>query len=146
MRVLVLSLCVLVSPLLSLSPTSYLAAHDKARLAALFSSSLAGGDTATTHYSVLGLLALQEKVADTKGLCSAAAAVANDNNVETLYHAAEAAKALGCPITLGRRQLQRSQLLWKELLQPQYFLLPRPRLPPGLNLTVMLSRRVLLQP
>jgi len=102
MRVLVLSLCVLVSPLLSLSPTSYLAAHDKARLAALFSSSLAGGDTATTHYSVLGLLALQEKVADTKGLCSAAAAVANDNNVETLYHAAEAAKALGCPITLGK--------------------------------------------
>ena len=91
----------MVSPLMSLSPSSYLTPQDKARLASLFTSSLAG-DTASIHFSVLGLQALQEKVASSKELCSQLSGLANDNNVETLYHAAEAAKALGCPLKLGK--------------------------------------------
>jgi len=101
MRLLLLPLAVLVSPLLSLSPSSYLTPGDKTRLTSLFTGSLAG-DTASLHYSVLGLKSLQETVSNSKDLCSKLSALANDNNVETLYHASEAAAALGCPLKLGK--------------------------------------------
>jgi len=101
MRLLVLTLALMASPLMSLSPSSYLTSQDKTRLASLFSASLSG-DAASQHYSVLGLQALQETVANSKDLCSKLSGLANDNNVETLYHAAEAAKALGCPLKLGK--------------------------------------------
>ena len=99
MRLLVLSvLCV--SPLMSLSPSSYLSASDKTRLASVFTASLSG-DASSLHFSVLGLQALLQTIPDTKPLCSKLADLSNDNNVETLYHASEAAKALSCPVKLG---------------------------------------------
>merc|ERR1719445_2765238 len=72
-----------------------------ARLTSLFSSSLSG-DSASIHYSVLGLRDLKETVQGTKDLCGVVAKAANDANVETLYHAAEAGAALGCPLVLGK--------------------------------------------
>jgi len=96
---LVLSL-LCVSPLMSLSPSSYLSASDKTRLASVFTASLSG-DASSLHFSVLGLQALLQTIPDTKPLCSKLADLSNDNNVETLYHASEAAKAFSCPLKLG---------------------------------------------
>merc|ERR1719436_253179 len=92
---------VTVSPLLSISPSSYLTTSDRARLASLFSSSL-GGDTTSLHYSVLGLNALKETVPGSSELCATVAKTANEANVESVYHAAEAGAALGCPLVLGK--------------------------------------------
>lgn len=101
MRTVLLCVTVLVSPLLSISPSSYLTTSDKARLSSLFSSSLQG-DTASLHYSVLGLKGLQETVPSTSELCAQVSKANNEANVETLYHAAEAGAALGCPLVLGK--------------------------------------------
>jgi len=101
MRCVLLCLMVTVSPMLSISPTSYLTTSDRARLASLFSSSL-GGDTTSLHYSVLGLKALKETVPGSSGLCAGVAKAANEGSVESVYHAAEAGAALGCPLTLGK--------------------------------------------
>lgn len=102
MKLAVLVVCMLVSPIMSLSPSSYLNNQDKTRLSSLFTSSLANGDTSTVHYSVLGLQALEATVPNSKDICTKLSGLANDDNVETLYHAAEAAKALGCQLTLGK--------------------------------------------
>ena len=101
MKLIVLVMCAMVSPLMSLSPSSYLTNQDKTRLTSMFTSSLAG-DISSIHYSVLGLQALQSSVQNSKDICSKLSGSSNDNNVETLYHAAEAAKALGCPLSLGK--------------------------------------------
>jgi len=90
----------LITPLLSISPTSHLTSQDKARIASVFSSSLSG-DTASLHYSLLGLQLLGEKIEDASTICSSVSELANDGNVETLYHAAGVGAALGCPLTLG---------------------------------------------
>jgi len=103
LRMSIVLLCVIVwaSPSHSISPTSYLTSSDKVRLTSLFSSSLTE-DSASIHYSVLGLRDLKETVPDTKDLCGLVAKSANDGNVETLYHAAETGAALGCPLVLGK--------------------------------------------
>jgi len=93
-------LLTLVTPLLSLSPSSHLTSQDKARITSVFTSSLSG-DTASLHYSLLGLQLLGEEVPDKASLCSSLSALANDANVETLFHATGAGSALGCPLTLG---------------------------------------------
>jgi len=95
----------LITPLLSISPTSHLTSQDKARIASVFSSSLSG-DTASLHYSLLGLQLLGEKVPDASTICSSVSELANDGNVETLYHAAGVGAALGCPLTLGAEAAQ----------------------------------------
>ena len=102
MRCVLLCLLVTVSPLFSISPTSYLTPSDRTRLATLFSSSLTGGDPTSLHYSVLGLKSLQEKIPDSSGLCAIVAGAANEATVESVYHAAEAGAALGCPLVLGK--------------------------------------------
>merc|ERR1719317_1385241 len=56
---------------------------------------------ASLHYSLLGLQLLGEKIEDASTLCSSVSELANDGNVETLYHAAGVGAALGCPLTLG---------------------------------------------
>eukprot|EP00092_Neocalanus_flemingeri_P015901 GFUD01017218.1.p1 GENE.GFUD01017218.1~~GFUD01017218.1.p1 ORF type:complete len:629 (-),score=198.59 GFUD01017218.1:211-2097(-) len=89
----------LVAPLLSLSPSSHLTPQDKARLNSVFSSSLSG-DTASLHYSLLGLQLLGEST-DSASICSSLLPLSNDVNVETLFHATGAAAALGCPLSLG---------------------------------------------
>jgi len=101
MRTACLLVTVLVASTLSISPTSYLTSSDKARLSSLFSSSLSG-DSASLHYSVLGLKGLKETVPGASDLCAVTTKAANDANVETLYHAAEAGAALGCPLVLGK--------------------------------------------
>jgi len=90
----------LVAPLLSLSPSSHLNSQDKARLTSVFTSSVSG-DTASLHYSLLGLKLLGESSPTSALLCSSLSPLANDVNVETLFHASGAASALGCPLTLG---------------------------------------------
>lgn len=97
---LALLLSLVVTPLLSLSPSSHLTPQDKARISTVFSSSLSG-DTASLHYSLLGLTLLAEDIADKASICATLSALSGDTNVETLYHASGAAAALGCPITLG---------------------------------------------
>jgi len=93
-------LLTLAVPLLALSPSSHLSVQDKSRIASVFSSSLSG-DTASLHYSVLGLKLLGEDVGDKASLCKSLSELSNDANVETLYHASGAAASLGCPIKLG---------------------------------------------
>merc|ERR1719431_1876982 len=56
---------------------------------------------ASLHYSLLGLQLLGEKVEDVSSICSSVSELANDANVETLFHATGAAAALACPLTLG---------------------------------------------
>merc|ERR1711892_1064585 len=90
----------LVAPMLSLSPSSHLTTQDKARLTSVFTSSLSG-DTASLHYSLLGLQLLGEAVPNSADLCSSLSPLSNDVNVETLFHATGAAAALGCPLSLG---------------------------------------------
>merc|ERR1711892_976920 len=90
----------LVAPMLSLSPSSHLTTQDKARLTSVFTSSLSG-DTASLHYSLLGLQLLCEAVPNSADLCSSLSPLSNDVNVETLFHATGAAAALGCPLSLG---------------------------------------------
>jgi len=97
---LALLLSLVVTPLLSLSPSSHLTPQDKTRISTVFSSSLSG-DTASLHYSLLGLTLLAEDIADKASICATLSALSGDTNVETLYHASGAAAALGCPITLG---------------------------------------------
>lgn len=97
---LALLLSLVVTPLLSLSPSSHLTPQDKVRISTVFSSSLSG-DTASLHYSLLGLTLLAEDIADKASICATLSALSGDTNVETLYHASGAAAALGCPITLG---------------------------------------------
>jgi len=100
-----LLLSLVVTPLLSISPTSHLTTQDKARIASVFTSSLSG-DTASLHYSLLGLQLLGEKVSDISSICSSVSGLANDGNVETLYHASGIGAALGCPLTLGTEAAQ----------------------------------------
>jgi len=100
-----LLLSLVVTPLLSISPTSHLTTQDKARIASVFTSSLSG-DTASLHYSLLGLQLLGEKVEDVSSICSTVSGLANDGNVETLYHASGIGAALGCPLTLGTEAAQ----------------------------------------
>jgi len=90
----------LVTPLLSLSPSSHLTSQDKARLASVFTTSISG-DTASMHYSLLGLQLLGEPIPNADSLCGSLSALSNDANVETLFHATGAAAALACPLTLG---------------------------------------------
>merc|ERR1711892_547803 len=90
----------LVAPMLSLSPSSHLTTQDKDRLTSVFTSSLSG-DTASLHYSLLGLQLLGEAVPNSADLCSSLSPLSNDVNVETLFHATGAAAALGCPLSLG---------------------------------------------
>merc|ERR1711892_92287 len=97
---LALLLSLVVTPLLSLSPSSHLTPQDKVRISTVFSSSLSG-DTASLHYSLLGLTLLAEDIAGKASICATLSALSGDTNVETLYHASGAAAALGCPITLG---------------------------------------------
>ena len=84
MRCVLLCLMVTVSPLLSLSPSSYLTNSDRARLVSLFSSSL-GGDTTSLHYSVLGLKALKETVPGSSGLCATVSKAADEVISGELY-------------------------------------------------------------
>jgi oligosaccharyltransferase complex subunit delta (ribophorin II) len=100
-----LLLSLVVTPLLSISPTSHLTTQDKARIGSVFTSSLSG-DTASLHYSLLGLQLLGEKVEDASSICSSVSELANDGNVETLYHASGIGAALGCPLTLGTEAAQ----------------------------------------
>ena len=95
---LLLPLLCLLAAAASLSPSSNLNTVDRARLTGLFRSSLAG-DTASAHFSVLGLKLLGEAVPGESDICSQLAATAGETNVELLYHATGTAAALGCPLS-----------------------------------------------
>jgi len=90
----------LILPIFALSPSTHLTTQDKSRIAALFTNALSG-DTASLHYSVLGLTLLGEEVKDKTALCKSLSSFSNDANVETLFHASGTAAALKCPLKLG---------------------------------------------
>jgi len=86
----------------ALSPSSYLAPADKARLKAVFDQGCtAESDMSSIYYSVMGLKLLGEAVNNKEQLCAAAAKLADDTSVENLFAATGTGAALGCPVKLS---------------------------------------------
>ena len=91
----------------ALTPSSFLSTVDKARLKGLFEASLSDGNSLS--YAILGLKLLGETAPNAEDLCKKLQANVDKSNVnvEALFAAASAAKALGsCNLKLSTQATQ----------------------------------------
>ncbi|GFN95846.1 dolichyl-diphosphooligosaccharide--protein glycosyltransferase subunit 2 [Plakobranchus ocellatus] len=77
-----------------LVPSTFINTSDKARLNSVFLSASPYGDTQSAHYAISGLKLLGEAVPNSQDVCKTLSKII-DKTVSSIYHASEAAKALG---------------------------------------------------
>lgn len=79
----------------ALTPSTFLTTVDKNRLKAVFEGAAPYADLQTAHYSILGIKLLGGTLPATQDTCKFLQSKIDAANIASIYHASEAAKALG---------------------------------------------------
>ncbi|GFR75873.1 dolichyl-diphosphooligosaccharide--protein glycosyltransferase subunit 2 [Elysia marginata] len=83
-----------------LIPSTYITSSDKDRLKSVFKSAAPYADSQSAHFSILGLKLFGETAPGAQDACKTLSKIV-ENKVASIYHASEAAKALGsCKISV----------------------------------------------
>ncbi|XP_071854727.1 dolichyl-diphosphooligosaccharide--protein glycosyltransferase subunit 2-like isoform X2 [Apostichopus japonicus] len=95
----------LLASCLALSPTDTLSLDDQARLKQLFEQAIPFQSVGHAHYAILGLSTLGATIPKAQDACSYLKSNIDTSDIQSIYHATSAAKALGnCKIALGAGQ------------------------------------------
>ncbi|XP_072029908.1 dolichyl-diphosphooligosaccharide--protein glycosyltransferase subunit 2-like [Amphiura filiformis] len=89
----------------ALSPLYILSLDDQAKLKAVFEQAQPFTDLANAHYSILGLKLFSATIPKAQEACTYLKATVDTSNVQSVYHATSAAKALGnCQLQVSSAQ------------------------------------------
>ncbi|XP_022088754.1 dolichyl-diphosphooligosaccharide--protein glycosyltransferase subunit 2-like [Acanthaster planci] len=90
----------------ALSPITILSLDDQAKIKAVFASARPFTDLAEAHYSILGLKLFSVPIPNPQEACTFLKAKLDPSNVESVYHATTAAKALeNCKVTVNEQSI-----------------------------------------